>query len=58
MVTAKSEQMYVLHDPHPTQPPPYRDMSRVAEEVTAEALRQGSVDNVSVVIVAFNQDMR
>ena len=33
-------------------------MSRVAEEVTAEALRQGSVDNVSVVIVAFNQDMR
>ena len=36
----------------------HRDMSRVAEEVTAEALRQGSVDNVSVVIVAFNQDMR
>ena len=34
----------------------HRDLNRVAEEVTKEALRQQSVDNVSVIIVAFNQE--
>ena len=33
----------------------HRDLARVAKELTQEALHNASVDNVSAVIVAFNQ---
>ena len=33
----------------------HRDLQRAAKAVTEEALRRGSVDNVSVIIVALNQ---
>uniref|UniRef100_A0A7S2BV78 Uncharacterized protein n=1 Tax=Octactis speculum TaxID=3111310 RepID=A0A7S2BV78_9STRA len=34
----------------------HRNLVRMAKEVTAEALREKSVDNVSVIIVAFHQN--
>ena len=36
----------------------HRDLARVAKELTQEALHNASVDNVSAVIVAFNQAPR
>ena len=34
----------------------HRDLARVAQELTQEALHNASVDNVSAVVVAFNQE--
>ena len=33
----------------------HRDLQRAAKAVTEEAIRRGSVDNVSVIVVALNQ---
>ena len=36
----------------------HRDLARVARELTDEALRNSSVDNVSAIVVAFNQQLQ